>query len=197
MFCDQAVSSLSPRILWPIVIDISFIHSYLNLGQHSANSAVHCYVTVNPSDNHIANLSCEVSKTDICSLWKLPTQKLTMIVKLTAFIAQSHVTKSLQTGDRPLPEILWKQGVDCHWFSMMNTRWDTWYWEYLTIHMRWCDQGFAWVKHDVISSAVCYSNLLITRNLLLHIHLVMRNLIPEFERTLIFFAGKLTALFWT
>jgi hypothetical protein len=69
---------------------------------------------VNPFDNHIANLSCEVGKTDICSLWKLPTQKLTMIVELTAFIAQSHVTKSLQTGDQSLLEIFVKQGVECY-----------------------------------------------------------------------------------
>ncbi len=73
-----------------------------------------CHVTVNPFDNHIANLSCEVGKTDICSLWKLPTQKLTMIVELTAFIAQSHVTKSLQTGDQSLLEIFVKQGVECY-----------------------------------------------------------------------------------
>lgn len=95
MFCDQAVSSLSPWILGPIVIDISVIHSYLNFGQLSAISAVHCYVTVNPFDNHIANLSCKVGRTDICSLWKLPTQKLTMIGELTAFIAQSQCHQKL------------------------------------------------------------------------------------------------------
>jgi hypothetical protein len=34
-----------------------------------------------------------------------------MIVELTAFTAQSHVTKSLQTGDQSLLEIFVKQGV--------------------------------------------------------------------------------------
>jgi hypothetical protein len=84
------------------------------VGQLSAISVVHCYVTVNPFDNHIANLSCEVGKTDICSVLKLLTQKLTMIVELTAFIAQSHVTKSLQTGDQSLLEIFVKQGIECY-----------------------------------------------------------------------------------
>jgi hypothetical protein len=69
---------------------------------------------VNPFDNHIANLSCEVGKTDICSVLKLLTQKLTMIVELTAFIAQSHVTKSLQTGDQSLLEIFVKLGIECY-----------------------------------------------------------------------------------
>lgn len=37
-----------------------------------------------------------------------------MIVELTAFIAQSHVTKSLQTGDQSLLEIFVKLGIECY-----------------------------------------------------------------------------------